>query len=174
MTIRSYRRVFNVDRRLYRVDKWAIPVPGGIPLWGIAYFAMAELAMVLLGFLPFVGMLSPPLRYIIAPLAFAVFANRPSPDGRTYYAFVVTWTKVWAVNRLPRRGKTVGGRLPTKWDLNAPDLHRLRVQGPARVVFAVPVRFSLGWHGRFRARRTEGGQVGPYDVKDAESLEVRS
>src|SRR5918992_1366740 len=34
LVIRSYRRVFEVDRRIYRVDRWALPVPGGVPLQG--------------------------------------------------------------------------------------------------------------------------------------------
>jgi hypothetical protein len=41
LTIRSYRRVFEVDRRIYRVDRWALPVPGGVPLRGMGYFAAA-------------------------------------------------------------------------------------------------------------------------------------
>lgn len=43
--IRSYRRVFALERRLYRID--SIPLnPNGVPLRGIAYFA-ALLAMAL-------------------------------------------------------------------------------------------------------------------------------
>ena len=38
MVIRSYRRVFEVDRRIYRVDRWALPVPGGVPLRAVGYF----------------------------------------------------------------------------------------------------------------------------------------
>ena len=44
LIIRSYRRVFEVDRRIYRVDRWALPVPGGVPLRGVGYFAAAVAA----------------------------------------------------------------------------------------------------------------------------------
>ena len=47
--IRSYRRVFEVDRRIYRVDRWALPVPGGVPLRAVGYFAATVLAVVILG-----------------------------------------------------------------------------------------------------------------------------
>ena len=49
VVIRSYRRVFEVDRRIYRVDRWALPVPGGVPLRAVGYFAATVLAMIVLG-----------------------------------------------------------------------------------------------------------------------------
>ena len=71
--IRSYRRVFEVDRRIYRVDRWALPVPGGVPLRAVGYFAAAVLAIVIASGLPgvgeLIGMVSPPLRYVVLPLA---------------------------------------------------------------------------------------------------------
>jgi hypothetical protein len=79
LIIRSYRRVFEVDRRIYRVDRWAMPVPGGVPLRGVGYFAATVGRMVILGALPAVGellaALSPPLRYIVVPLAVAVLGR---------------------------------------------------------------------------------------------------
>ena len=51
MVIRSYRRVFEVDRRIYRVDRWALPVPGGVPLRAVGYFMGTLLLMWLLNLL---------------------------------------------------------------------------------------------------------------------------
>jgi hypothetical protein len=69
LVIRSYRRVFRVDQRIYRVDRWALPVPGGVPLLGVVYFAATLLALLALSVLPVVGelvaQLNPPLRYVI-------------------------------------------------------------------------------------------------------------
>ena len=56
--IRSYRRVFEVDRRIYRIDRWALPVPGGVPLRAVGYFVAALLAMIVAGSLPGVPPLS--------------------------------------------------------------------------------------------------------------------
>ena len=76
LVIRSYRRVFEVDRRIYRIDRWTLPVPGGVPLRGLGYFVAAVLAVIVCGRLPAVGVLvdalSPPLRYGVLPLMVAV------------------------------------------------------------------------------------------------------
>src|SRR3954470_4125082 len=95
LIVRSYRRVFRVDRRIYRVDRWALPVPGGVPLRGVVYFAIVLLAVIGEGELPLigdlVGLLSPPLRYVILPLGIAVLGAQASPDGRPAHRFVGDW-----------------------------------------------------------------------------------
>src|SRR3954449_131986 len=82
MVIRSYRRVFEVDRRIYRVDRWALPVPGGVPLRAVGYFAATLLVMIGAGTLPAFGAISPPLRFVVIPLAVAVLGTQAAPDGR--------------------------------------------------------------------------------------------
>ena len=89
VVIRSYRRVFEVDRRIYRVDRWALPVPGGVPLRALGYFAATALLMVLLGDL--VSFLTPPLRFVVVPLAVAVLGTQAAPDGRTAHRFAWDW-----------------------------------------------------------------------------------
>jgi hypothetical protein len=153
LIIRSYRRVFEVDRRIYRVDRWALPVPGGVPLRGVAYFA-AALGLVLLfgrlpGFAELLGAVSAPLRFVVGPLAVAVLATQATPDGRAAHRFARSWLGVrWrarrcsAGRRVPREFEPVpwAGRLAVRWDANAARLIRGVVWGPARVVFARPVR----------------------------------
>ena len=47
MVIRSYRRVFDLERRIYRIDRLRLN-PGGVPLRGIVYFmALLLLALAL-------------------------------------------------------------------------------------------------------------------------------
>src|SRR3954471_18087180 len=96
--IRSYRRVFEVDRRIYRVDRWALPIPGGVPLRAVGYFAATLLAVVVLGALPgtgaLVGMLNAPLRYVVLPLAVAVLGMQAAPDGRSAHRFAATWLRL--------------------------------------------------------------------------------
>src|SRR5215218_9238566 len=95
--IRSYRRVFEVDRRIYRVDRWALPVPGGVPLRAVGYLAATVLAVVILDGLPVIGeglaMLSPPLRYVMLPFAIAVLGTQAAPDGRTAHRFAADWLR---------------------------------------------------------------------------------
>src|SRR4051794_10985659 len=143
--IRSYRRVFEVDRRIYRVDRWALPVPGGVPLRAVGYFAATVVLMVLLGGL--MAFLSPPLRYVVVPLAVAVLGTQAAPDGRTAHRFAWDWLRFQLRARRRSAGRVVrledepvrwDGELPVRWDVDGVELHRARVRGPARVTFNVP------------------------------------
>ena len=163
MVVRSYRRVFRVDRRIYRVDRWALPVPGGIPLRGIGYFALALGLVLVLGRLPGIGelvsVLSAPLRYVIVPLAVAVLGLQAAPDGRVAHRFRrlaalrLRGRRRSAGRRVPLDGERIafGGTLATVWDERAPDLHRARVRGPARVTFNRAVRLRHRPGGRLLA-----------------------
>src|SRR5258707_13509489 len=85
LVIRSYRRVFEVDRRIYRVDRWALPVPGGVPLRAVGYFATTLLLVIFLGALPgtgeLVGAISAPLRFVVIPLAVTGLGGQGAPGG---------------------------------------------------------------------------------------------
>ena len=165
LTIRSYRRVFEVDRRIYRVDRWALPVPGGVPLRGMGYFAAAvgarrACSVALPGVGELVGALSPPLRYVVVPLAVAVLGTQAAPDGRTAHRFALDWLRLRLRARRRSAGRAVpleGERVPwhgvlaVRWDGHAARLLRGRVRGPARVTFTVPVRLSTR-RGRLIAR----------------------
>jgi hypothetical protein len=172
LVVRSYRRVFEVDRRIYRVDRWALPVPGGIPLRGLGYFALALVTVVVAGALPglgaALGVLSAPLRYVVVPLAVAVLGTQVAPDGRVAHRFAWEWLclRVRARRRSAGRGVPLEGErvawhgvVATCWDEHAPTLRRGRVRGPARVTFAVAVALA-GRRGRLIARPAPGGGAG--------------
>jgi hypothetical protein len=55
LEIRSYARIFDSDRRVYRVEQWTLPVPGGVSLRALAWFGGSLLAVILLGSLPLVA-----------------------------------------------------------------------------------------------------------------------
>src|SRR3954468_6757777 len=113
--IRSYRRVFQVDRRVYRVDRWALPVPGGVPLRAVGYFAAALVLMVALGGL--VSFLSPPLRFVVVPLAMAVLGTQVAPDGRTAHRFALDWLRFKLRAHRTSAGRAVGLEAePVRWD----------------------------------------------------------
>ena len=48
MEIRSYRAVFDLERRIYRVDRLRLN-PGGIPVRGVVYFLAILLATLIAG-----------------------------------------------------------------------------------------------------------------------------
>src|SRR5829696_3156284 len=152
MVIRSYRRVFEVDRRIYRVDRWALPVPGGVPLRAVGYFAAALLAVIVAGALPgigeLVGSVSAPIRFVVVPLAVAVLGTQAAPDGRAAHRFAWDWLRLRLRARRRCSGRAVAlegepiawdGRLAMRLDGDDVRLHRGRVRGPARVTFNAPV-----------------------------------
>jgi hypothetical protein len=172
MVIRSYRRVFEVDRRIYRVDRWALPVPGGVPLRAVGYFAATVLVVIFAASLPglgeLVGEISPPIRFVVIPLAVAVFGTQAAPDGRAAHRFAWDWLRF----RLRARRRT-GGRVvplegePIPWDANLPlrpdghgtQLRHARVHGPAKVTFTAPVVLS-DRGGKLVARPDPDGEPG--------------
>jgi TcpE family len=173
--IRSYRRVFEVDRRIYRIDRWTLPVPGGVPLRGLGYFTAGVLAIIAADRLPGVGALvdavSPPLRYVILPLLVAMVATQAAPDGRAAHRFAWDWLRLRLRARrrcagrvVPLEGETVAwhGRLGVAWDRHGAELHRARVRGPVRVTFTVPVR--LDGRGRRLIARPAPDERGPATV----------
>jgi TcpE family len=187
LVIRSYRRVFRVDRRIYRVDRWALPVPGGVPLRGVVYFAIALLAVIGEGELPLlgdlVGLLSPPLRYVILPLGIAVLGAQASPDGRSAHRFAGDWMRARVRRRrrsagrpVPLEGESIAwhGSVAVCWDGSSTDLRRARVTGPARVSFAEPVHVERRRGGlRVRsARAGEGVPVRELKLREELVLEV--
>jgi hypothetical protein len=186
MMIRSYRRVFEVDRRIYRVDRWALPVPGGVPLRGLAYFAASVVLVVLLARLPLVGAVlgavSPPLRFVVLPLTVAVLATQATPDGRAAHRFARSWLGVrWrsrrcsAGRRVPCEGEPVpwDGRPAVRWDAETAQLVAGVARGPARVVFERPVRLT-DRGGRLVASGDESGARGQAVVLcGGQELEVR-
>ena len=168
LIIRSYRRVFEVDRRIYRVDRWALPVPGGVPLRGVGYFAATLGLVIVLGALPaagdLLGALTPPLRYVLLPLAVAVLGTQAAPDGRAAHRFAWEWLRLRLRARRRCTGRAVAlegeliawsGVLAVRWDGQAPRLHRGRVRGPARVTVNAPARL-VQRRGRLVARAGRG------------------
>jgi hypothetical protein len=172
MVIRSYRRVFEVDRRIYRVDRWALPVPGGVPLRAVGYFAATVMAVIFAASLPgigdLVGGISPPIRFIVIPLAVAVFGTQAAPDGRAAHRFAWDWLCLRLRARRRCAGRVVAlegepvkwdGELPLRPDSDGTQIRHARVHGPARITFHVPVALT-DRGGKLVARPAPEGEPG--------------
>jgi len=192
LTVRSYRRVFRVDRRIFRIPNtnWVLPVPGGVPLSALGYFAGAFLAMFFLGRVPLVGAavgaLSPPLRFVIVPLAVAMLLSRAAPDGRGAHRYVAAWLGLRLRSRRRSLGRVVAlegepvawqAELPLRGDGSEPDLRRARISGPARLRFAEPIAVRPGRRRRAVARPASAEEGRPATtlvrLAEGETLEVR-
>jgi hypothetical protein len=88
MEIVSYRTVFDLERRVYRVDRLRLN-PGGIPLRGIVYFLAIVAASLLAARLPLLGALSrlAPwyFRDLAIPAAAAALFTMIRVEGRPFH-----------------------------------------------------------------------------------------
>ncbi|HEY3865506.1 MAG TPA: hypothetical protein VGL54_05420 [Solirubrobacteraceae bacterium] len=86
--VRSYRAVFDLERRIYRVDQLRLN-PGGVPVRGVVYFLAILAAMLLASSLPLVGaavgVLPWYLRDLALPVASATVLSVIRIEGRPFH-----------------------------------------------------------------------------------------
>jgi hypothetical protein len=146
--IRSYRRVFDLERRIYRLDRLRLN-PGGVPVRGIVYFLAIVAAAVALRRLPLLGELvgAPPwyLSDLLLPAALAALLCLIRVEGRPFhlaahalarYVVSARWTsgleRCAAPGHIWRPGRAV--ILP---DGSESRMRHLRYTGPGAVLVAV-------------------------------------
>jgi hypothetical protein len=170
VAVRSYRQVLDdVERRIYRVDRWRLPAPGGVQVRAILYTITAALAVMMAAKLPLVGQLLGVLPVGVRVVALPVLAGWALAswqiDGRAPHHGLAGIARYWA------RPRTLAGLRPTA-EVGAqvapvaavqiapagdePAYRRGRVRGPARVVLRYPARLEVE---RRRGRGSEG--LGP-------------
>jgi hypothetical protein len=97
LTIRSFRVVFDLERRIHKIDRWRIPVPYGVPLRGIAYWALALIATIAAGRMPLgrelAAVLPAPVRLVVLPVALAYLLARVRIDGRPAHTALGAWMR---------------------------------------------------------------------------------
>jgi hypothetical protein len=179
--IRSYRRVFALERRIYRIDRLRLN-PTGLPVRGVVYFLALLAVTVILARLPLLGIATTALpwylRYLALPLASAAVLTIISVDGRPFHLAAQALLRHWTRPLLSSAETHAGGRawgsrhrtqsafsvdfVPRqRWRpepiVMVPDgsdarMRRLRYTGPGTVLVAVE-------HER-AGRATEKGAVG--------------
>jgi hypothetical protein len=149
ITIRSYAVCFDLERRLHKIDRWRVPVPYGIPLRSIGYAACALLVVLLAAKLPLIGqllgVLPPPVRFVIVPVGISYLATQVKVDGRPAHATAVAWLRYkLAPGRLvafrpAEEDSTVNfGEVAFAPDERAARYRRARIEGPCEVVLRYP------------------------------------
>jgi hypothetical protein len=153
MEIRSYRAVFDLERRIYRVDRLRLN-PGGVPVRGVLY-ALASIATALLcGHVPALQILAHALPWYLGDLALPIGAAAlltvVTIDGRPAHLAAQALlryrlTPRRSVGVCPARagsGAAPGARWLPQEILFLPDgsdgrLRRLRYTGPGAVLVTV-------------------------------------
>ncbi len=89
--IRSYRTVFDLERRLYRIDRLRLN-PGGIPVRGVAYALVLLLGVTALSRLPLARTLAGVapwyVRDVAVPVALAALLTVIRIEGRPFHSAV--------------------------------------------------------------------------------------
>jgi hypothetical protein len=155
-TVRSYRLVFRRRWRIFRIQGWRIPLPGGIELRLLAYWLACLALLAALGRLPLLGALvvlvPVSVRLLALPLAAAWLLSRWELDGRPPHralAGLLGWLLrprvLAALRRVPPPGHALAplGELALAPDLTASRYPRGRLRGPARILLRYPVAVSL-------------------------------
>jgi hypothetical protein len=150
LTVRSYRVVFELERRIHRIDRWRLPLPYGLPLRSLGYAFAALLAVILLSGLPLLGdllgVLAPPLRLVVLPAGVAYALTRLRVDGRAPHRALAAWVRFVAAPRQLagfRRAPPVGSAVSLGVVALVPDGREARyrravLHGPVSVVLRYP------------------------------------
>ncbi len=143
--IRSYRAVFDLERRIYRVDQLRLN-PGGVPVRGVVYFLAILLATLIAGSLPLVGeavgALPWYLRDLALPVASATLLSVIRIEGRPFHQAAYALLRFGAGPRLfagARPCAAPGVQWRPEEILLLPDgsdgeMRRLRYSGPGAVL----------------------------------------
>jgi hypothetical protein len=152
MEIRSYRRVFDLERRIYRVDRLRLN-PAGIPVRGVVYFLAVLAGALIAGRMPLLGVAAGAfpwyLRDLALPGAIAVVLTVIRIEGRPFHLAARVLVRYRSRPRRLVGLRTCGSRscfLPGgRWRpeeiLMLPDgsdsrMRRLRYTGPGAVLVA--------------------------------------
>lgn len=155
-TVRSYRLVFRRRWRIFRLQGWRIPLPGGLELRALAYWLAALALTAALARLPLLGLLVGglpiALRLVALPLAAAWLLSRWEVDGRAPHRALfglIAWRLRPRSLAALRRCQPVGaeasalGLVAASPDRYGPRYPRGRLRGPARVLLRYPVQVRL-------------------------------
>jgi hypothetical protein len=139
--VRSYRRVFDLERRIYRVDRLRLN-PSGVPLRGVVYFLALAAATSLTARLPGAGAIVGALpwygRDLALPGVLAALLAVVQIDGRPFHLAARAVVRFHARPRAHTRACFGGGR-PGVWlpppllmipDGSDPRIRRFRYTGP--------------------------------------------
>lgn len=161
MEVRSYRRVFDLERRIYSVDHLRLN-PGGVPVRGIAYFLATLATVLLLSRLPLLGDLAALvpwyLRDLALPGAAAAVLAVIRVEGRPFHLAALALARHLAS---PRRliGLDARAAASERWDrpelLALPDgadgMRPMRYTGPGAALVTVAYELEPRAAGRLRA-----------------------
>jgi hypothetical protein len=174
----SYRAVFDLERRIYRIDRLRLN-PSGVPVRGIVYFLAILAAALSVSRLPLIGL---PVKLVpwyladlLLPGAMAAFLAVVKVEGRPFHLFAL------ALLRYATRGHELAGMATSRgtvWELDElvmlvdgsdSRMRGLRYSGPGAVRVGVAHVRAIGDLGPF-ARFLGRGHVSLTELADEPAL----
>lgn len=149
VTVRSYRGVFEFERRIYRIDRYRLS-PGGVPVRGVLHLIVCAAVVFLAGRLPVLssvlGAFPWTLRWVGIPVGLAVLTTILKLDGRPLHRALIPLVRFVV---LPRRlagfraaaapgSRWHPGEMVTALDGSGPRLPKLTYTGPGALVIRTP------------------------------------
>jgi hypothetical protein len=180
VTIRSFRLAFELERRIFKVDRWRLPFAYGVALRSIGYAAAALAAIVVLARLPGAGaalaVVPAPLKFVVAPLAAAYALTRVDIDGRPAHRVAAAWARhvaargrLAAFRRIDAPGRpALLAALTLAADERSARYRRAVVRGPATILVRYPAR------ARPRGATLRLRQTSTVPLRRARTIEVGS
>jgi len=166
--IRSFRRVFDLERRIYRIDSIRLN-PAGIPVRGVLYFlgalAGAQLVAVLPVPGPFFRLVPWYLRSLALPGAIAVLLGLVRVEGRHFHLAAYALGRFaftrHAASRRCRASTWRPSQIVFLPDGSDAEMRALRYTGPGVMVVRTPHRRRhRSSRPRYRRLRTPRGRDG--------------
>lgn len=151
--IQSFRVCFDLERRIHKIDRWRIPLPYGLPVRSIAYFAILLALVVVVQRLPVIGAVlgavHPSLRFVAVPAGVAYALTSWKIDGRLPHkaGFALLRmragpARVASFRPAPALGPVRLGAVTLAPDECSARLRRGVVDGPAAIVLRHRARLS--------------------------------
>jgi len=162
--IRSYRRVFDLERRVYSVDSLRLN-PGGIPVRGVVYLIASLLLVLLVSALPLLGSLARLLPWYLRdlglPAGAATLLSVIAIEGRSFHLAAVAVVRyrlgprrlTGSYRRVKLRRERWIGEVLLIPDGSDSRMRRLRYTGPGAVLIAREHRLGA----RAAERSVSGG-----------------
>ena len=171
VTIRSYRLAFALERRIFRIERYRLPLPYGLPLRGLAYAVLALALMLVCERVAGVGVLVAavpwPVRYLVIPAGAAQLLLGVRVDGRPAHQALLAWA---GLRLASLRRASQGERLRLEDVALAPDerdpmLRAAVVAGPGVVILRRPARLQARRAGRELRVRADRGRPARQGVR---------
>jgi hypothetical protein len=158
--VRSYGLVFKIERKLFKIDRWRLPLPGGLELRAIVYGAAILFGTLIASRLPVIGLalglLPGPLHWGLIPGGLTFILLKLQIEGRAPHRVLASMISWYFSKRLIVSCGTADrpvalAPIQTIWitpDWRSPRYRPARIHGPTLLVCRYPIEARMALNRR--------------------------